>query len=157
MRHGPHRKQLFCCSVARTTQKTLLPYCLPCMCVGTCLLSRCLAMLWADPSHYLNSRSVHALSQFLLHIFLLPPFDIAWSQVVSAVVILTWVVQWLRLALSERSNRVGVSLLTWGRKEIPFPNHLCSLVFRMLTGFQILLGTISDVVNTLEWIFIWWI
>jgi hypothetical protein len=63
----------------------------------------------------LSCRSVHALSQFLLHIFLLSPFDKAWSQGTYehiAVVILTWFVQWLRLALSKTPNRVGVSPLT---------------------------------------------
>jgi hypothetical protein len=30
---------------------------------------------------YLSFRSVHALSQFLLYIFLLSPIDKAWSQV----------------------------------------------------------------------------
>jgi hypothetical protein len=30
---------------------------------------------------YLSSTNVRALSQFLLHIFLLSPFDIDWSQV----------------------------------------------------------------------------
>jgi hypothetical protein len=32
---------------------------------------------------YLNFRSVHALSQFLLHVFLLSPFNKAWSQVIT--------------------------------------------------------------------------
>jgi hypothetical protein len=32
---------------------------------------------------YLNFKSVHALSQFLLHIFLLSPFNKARSQVIT--------------------------------------------------------------------------
>jgi hypothetical protein len=30
---------------------------------------------------YLSSKNVHALSQFLLHIFLLSPVNIVWSQI----------------------------------------------------------------------------
>jgi hypothetical protein len=43
---------------------------------------------------YRSSTSVQALSQFLLHIFLLSPFDLASSQVFvyMAVVNTTWVV-----------------------------------------------------------------
>jgi hypothetical protein len=32
-------------------------------------------------------------------------------------------VHWFRLALSEGRNRIGVSLLTWGRKHTHFPKH----------------------------------
>jgi hypothetical protein len=45
-----------------------------------------------------------------------------------AVVFLTWVVQWLRLAIFEGPKKEGVSQLTWGRKEIQFPK-LCILHF----------------------------
>jgi hypothetical protein len=31
--------------------------------------------------------------------------------------------KWLRLALSKGPKRVGVSFLTWGRKQVQFPKH----------------------------------
>jgi hypothetical protein len=45
------------------------------------------------------------------------------SGVYIAVVILTWTTQWLKLACSTGPNRVRVSLLTWGRKQIQVPKR----------------------------------
>jgi hypothetical protein len=52
------------------------------------------------------------------------PYASAISGVkIIAVVKMTWVVQWLRLTFSKASNRVGVSPLTWKRKQIQFPKR----------------------------------
>jgi hypothetical protein len=45
-----------------------------------------------------------------------------------AVVIMTGVVPWLRLALSKGPNRVGISPHTWGRKQIQFPKRTMDTV-----------------------------
>jgi hypothetical protein len=46
--------------------------------------------------------------------------------------------QWLRLALSKGPNRVSVSPLTWGRKQIRFQNTVFSifLQYRTMDKFQ---------------------
>jgi hypothetical protein len=36
---------------------------------------------------------------------------------------LTWFVQWLKLALLEGANMLGVSPLTWEQEEIQFPKR----------------------------------
>jgi hypothetical protein len=83
---------------------------------------------------YLSFKSMHTLSKFLLHIFLLSPFDKVWSQVfIIAVVTLTWVVQWLRLALSKGRNRVVVFNLSWGRKLIQFPKRCAFYILEYRT------------------------
>jgi hypothetical protein len=65
------------------------------------------------------------------HIFIayFPVISLRQSLVSSsyvALVILTWIVQWLRLVLSKGPKRVGI--LIWGRKQIWFPKR-CVLYF----------------------------
>jgi hypothetical protein len=61
---------------------------------------------------------METIGKSLLHSFLLSPADIAWPQV-AVVVNLTWVVQWLWLALSKGPNKDPVS------------EALCALVSRI--------------------------
>jgi hypothetical protein len=69
---------------------------------------------------YFHIRSVHALSDFIEYF----PVTSLWHSFVSdiyiAVVILTWVVRWLTLALPKGPNWVGILSLIWGRKQIQF-------------------------------------
>jgi hypothetical protein len=92
--------------------------------------------IWADSLHFhpsfsLSFRSVHASSQFLLHIFLLSPFTSLVSGIYIAVVLLTWVVHWLRLALSKGPSWIDISPPHQRMDTDPFSETLCSLDFRI--------------------------